>query len=221
MLKPCNHSQKRAIISTFLFCIYPPITFFSGEKNAPYVETDATNPLNVYGASKLAGELAIQKNMQQYIILRTSWVFSTSGNNFVKTMRRLFQEQTEVRVVNDQKSAPTSAIAIAKALFTIGRCVSSPSENFTHWGIYHFSGAPDITWYDFAHAIYNASMSENLRLQTLSAIQSTELNTKVKRPLYSFLNSEKIKNVFDIDPCDWQEDLRHTVSFLQQEVLSS
>lgn len=64
-------------------------------------------------------------------------------------------------------------------------------------------------------------MSENLRLQTLSAIQSTELNTKVKRPLYSFLNSEKIKNVFDIDPCDWQEDLRHTVSFLQQEVLSS
>lgn len=194
---------------------------FSGEKNAPYVETDPTKPLNVYGASKLAGELAIQKNMDQYIILRTSSVFSTSGHNFVKTMRRLFQEQTEVRVVNDQKSAPTSAIAIAKALLNIARRVSSHSENFSDWGIYHFSGAPDITWYDFAHAIYNSSASEKLKLQTLSPIQSSELNSKVKRPLYSFLNSEKIKDIFDIDPCDWQDDLRHTISFLQQEVASS
>ena len=191
---------------------------FSGEKNAPYVETDPTKPLNVYGASKLAGELAIQKNMDQYIILRTSSVFSTSGHNFVKTMRRLFQEQTEVSVVNDQKSGPTSAIAIAKALLTIGQQVSSHSQNFSDWGIYHFSGSPAVTWYDFAHAIYKASMLENLRLQTLCPIQSLALKSKVKRPLYSVLNSEKIKEVFDIDPCDWQDDLRDTISFLKKEV---
>ncbi len=188
---------------------------FDGKKQTPYQENDNTVPLSVYGASKLAGEQAITEKMRRYIILRTSWVFSATGNNFVKTMLRLFHEREHVNVVNDQSGAPTSANAIANALLIIAQRVTQ--NDFSDWGIYHFSGAPITTWYDFASNIRNLCLPERLRLQKLNPIKTSEFPTKATRPQHTAFNLEKIKKVFNIDPCDWQQDLIHAAQQIQQE----
>ncbi len=178
---------------------------FDGKKQSPYLEADKTAPLSVYGATKLAGEKQLIAFSKKHIILRTSWVFSASGNNFVKTMLRLFRERTEVSVVNDQFGGPTSADAIAKALLKVAARVVEP--NFNEWGVYHFSGEPAVSWYEFACAIREACAPESLKLQQLLPIPSTAFPTKATRPAYAVLAMGKIKAVFGIMPCDWQKDL--------------
>ena len=116
---------------------------FNGTKAESYVETDDTNPINSYGRTKLTGELAIQKMAKKYIILRTSWVFSKNSNNFVNTIMRLAKERDELKVVNDQFGGPTSAEFIAKVF------LKPPTEHKEQWGIYHYSGKPYVSWFEF------------------------------------------------------------------------
>lgn len=187
---------------------------FSGEKNTPYAESDAPQPLNIYGASKLAGEQLAQAVWEKTIILRTSWVFSATGHNFVKTMLRLFAEKKEVRVVQDQTGGPTAADAIAQALLTIAHAVLKPT--FSDWGVYHFSGAPAVSWYAFAVAIRQQAVHNPLLLEQLSPISSAEFCLQAPRPRYTALATEKIRATFGLSPADWRSDLLQVIKKLQK-----
>ena len=161
---------------------------FDGNSATPLLESDATKPVNFYGESKLRGEEACFSNNPGSIIIRTSWVYSEFGNNFVKTMLRLMSERTSINVVNDQIGSPTYAADLAKAIMMI-----IVSNKWTA-GIYNFSNEGQISWYEFALAIKNISKSNC----EINGIPSSEFPTPANRPKYSLLDKTKIKNTFDI-----------------------
>lgn len=171
---------------------------FDGESGKPYVETDPTGPRSVYGASKLEGEKQALQYFDQSIIIRTSWVYAPHGKNFVRTMLSLLKEKESIRVVNDQIGAPTYAPDLAKAILDI---VSSGK-----WtpGIYHFSNSGRISWYDFAVAIQQ-QIRASCRVEP---IPTSEYPTPAKRPAYSLLSTEKIRQVYGIVPRPWEEALK-------------
>ena len=169
---------------------------FDGAKKKPYVETDSTNPINVYGRTKLAGELAVQEETDKYIIIRTSWVFSKDGKNFVNTILRLVQERDELKVVNDQLGGPTSAECIAAVLLQLA---------FRHneqWGIYHYSGQPFVSWFEFAATIIQIKY-ENY-MPKLIPCASGEFQAKAVRPKNSSLSNTRMASNFEIYPCQWK-----------------
>lgn len=184
---------------------------FDGSSNGAYSENDLTNPQSVYGRSKLLGELAVIENLNQYIILRTSWVFSETGSNFVKTMLRLGAEREHLSVVADQVGGPTSADAIANALLLIAARVSDKQD--INWGTYHFSGLPYCSWYEFAKEIFQQAESMRLisKAPELAAIPSSEYPTPAPRPLNSRLDCSKIYDEFGIEPDDWKQSLKDVV----------
>jgi dTDP-4-dehydrorhamnose reductase len=174
---------------------------FDGSNRQPYNENDLTSPVNYYGYSKWKGEqLALEKNPQT-IIIRTSWVYSVYGHNFVKTMLRLMKERPTLNVVNDQFGSPTYAKDLAEAILQIITKVHLV-KNF-HPGIYHFSNDGIISWYDFATAIRDIKKL-NCSVQ---AITTAQYPTPAKRPFYSVLNKEKIQSAFDIVLKNWWESL--------------
>lgn len=172
---------------------------FDGRKDSAYEEADACNPLSIYGKSKWEGETAITKVHSKHIILRTAWVFG-GEKNFVFTMRRLAKERSQISVVNDQRGGPTSAQSIAEALLTIATHIDDP--DFRDWGIYHFSGSPSVSWYEFASAIL-----ENDPTTEVLPIPTTAYPTPATRPQNSVLDCSKIKSVFGIDQPDWRQEL--------------
>ncbi len=166
---------------------------FDGKQTVPYTETDTTNPQSVYGVTKRDGELAIGNVMQKHFIIRTSWLYSQFGNNFMKTMLRLAQERNALSVVDDQIGAPTHAIDLAQMLVTI---IQSKSKDY---GIYHFSNAGSTSWYGFAKKIFELNgVSTNL-----SPIPTTQYPTPAKRPKYSVLDTSKIRKIFKVQITDW------------------
>ena len=176
---------------------------FDGNKSGAYGEDDETSPAGVYGASKAAGDAVLQSLLERHIILRTSWVFSATGNNFVKTMLRLGAERDELGIVNDQHGCPTSARSIAAALLQISQRYLRGDE--IEWGTYHFCGQPETTWYGFAQQIFQqANGFENLRL---NEIPTSEYPTPATRPLNSVLDCSKIIAQFKTAQPDWREDL--------------
>jgi dTDP-4-dehydrorhamnose reductase len=180
---------------------------FAGDKATPYFEADPVGPTGVYGASKLAGELAIAKVCKRHIILRTAWIFGEQGNNFVKTMLRVAQTRDTIGVVTDQYGAPTSAIGIANALLKIASCLERDKD--VNWGIYHFSGAPFTTWAGFAETIFAEAKKRNLLPHTVvvNAISTAEFPTPASRPANSRLDCTKITKEFGIQPDDWIHQL--------------
>lgn len=170
---------------------------FDGKATAPYKTDAATNPQSIYGESKLLGEQKAIACNDQTVIIRTSWVYSAFGKNFVKTMLRLMSEKTEINVVNDQVGSPTYAADLAKAILSI---VSSGN-----WypGIYHFSNKGVISWYDFAVAIKELSGSHC----TVNPIPSSAYPTLAKRPFYSAMDTSRIVEVYGIEPEDWKSSL--------------
>lgn len=178
---------------------------FSGDKVGEYSETDKTDPQSVYGRSKLAGENAVIECCDRHIILRTAWVFSEYGNNFVKTMLRLGQDREALSIVGDQYGGPTYAGDIASALIHIARSIQTKQE--INWGIYHFSGSPHISWYDFSVDIFNKAAEHNIinRVPTLSEIPTSDYPTPATRPANSKLNCSKISREFNIEASDWQQ----------------
>ena len=175
---------------------------FDGTKSTPYTELDSPNPLGVYGASKLQGEKHIQSILSKYFIIRTSWLYSEHGHNFVKTMLRLFQERDLIKVVDDQIGSPTYAGDLA--LF-IHRIIALKS---THYGLYHFSNLGATTWYGFAKAIQSVSKSTT----EVVAVPTSEFPTKALRPNYSVLDTTNTQEVFGIEIENWEKRLSKVVS---------
>ena len=187
---------------------------FDGEQNDPYTETDLPTPNSVYGKSKWDGEESLRSMHAEHIILRTSWVFSPFGNNFVKTMLRLADKQ-ELNVVADQWSAPTSAKSIAQTLLTL--CLQYNNEQTLPWGTYHFSGSPHCTWHQFAQKIFDKARTENLieHNVTVNAITTEQYPTKAKRPKNSTLDCNKILSTLGIPTPNWEVDLHEMVRQLK------
>lgn len=175
---------------------------FDGTKHTPYTEDDIPNPTGVYGQTKLDGERAIQKIWQKYFIIRTSWVYSQFGNNFMKTMLRLASERDKLSVVNDQIGTPTNAVELAEVLVKI---INEHSKlNTEHFGIYNFSNEGQCSWYDFAKKIFECNQI-NINLEP---IPTTNFPTPAKRPGYSVLDKSKIKNTFGVEVKYWETSLK-------------
>jgi dTDP-4-dehydrorhamnose reductase len=176
---------------------------FDGNKQGPYKESDPIAALGVYGESKAAGDVVLQATLEQHIILRTSWVFSATGNNFVKTMLRLGKEREQLGIVNDQHGCPTSARSIAEVLLNIAERYLRGDE--LEWGTYHYCNQPETTWFGFAQAIFSqAGEFDNLQL---NAIATSEYPTPARRPQNSVLDCARIKAQFGIEPVSWVDEL--------------
>jgi dTDP-4-dehydrorhamnose reductase len=172
---------------------------FDGVNDRSATENDPPRPLNVYGHSKLRGEGEIRKILATHIILRTSWIFSAHGTNFVLTMLRLARAQSELRVVNDQIGGPTAADDIARAVLRILDACCAPG--FDAWGTYHFSGAPAVSWYDFARAILADCGTRVVPIAT------KDFPRPARRPPNSVLDCSLIRRVFGIAQPDWHAGL--------------
>ncbi|MHA3025190.1 dTDP-4-dehydrorhamnose reductase [Chromohalobacter israelensis] len=187
---------------------------FSGEGSKPYSESDATSPTGVYGSSKLAGERALMQTCARYMILRTSWVFGLHGKNFVKTMIRLGRERNELSIVDDQIGCPTSASGIAQALWRL--VAEYKSTGKLHWGLYHLSGTPACSWYDFSEEIFQQAQQIGLleKKPIIHRVTTQEFPTTAKRPAWSVLDSSLLYEKHKIPSIDWRVELRNVLSTL-------
>ncbi|AYF89594.1 MULTISPECIES: dTDP-4-dehydrorhamnose reductase [unclassified Pseudomonas] len=177
---------------------------FNGSGTAAYTEADAPHPLGVYGQSKLAGEQAIQAVGGQYLILRTSWVYSLHGRNFLLTMQRLLQEREELRVVDDQVGAPTWAGSIAQAT---SQLIDKWQAGNRNWGIYHLTNQGETSWFGFASAIADQLKAAGKPCARLVPIPSSEYPTPAKRPLNSRLDGRKLAQDWQVSLPDWRTAL--------------
>ncbi|MBA3920739.1 MAG: dTDP-4-dehydrorhamnose reductase [Nostocaceae cyanobacterium] len=185
---------------------------FDGSQSHPYSETDPTNPLSVYGQTKLAGEEAIRKNCPNHLILRTAWVYGIHGKgNFVKTMLRLGSEREEIRVVADQIGSPTYAQDLAQAIAHL-LPLSTPEIA----GTYHYTNSGVTSWYDFAIAIFEEAQQLGfpLKVQRVIPITTLEYPTPAHRPAYSVLSSEKISLILGTNPPHWRQGLQQMLKDL-------
>lgn len=176
---------------------------FSGKGTAPYTETDPTGPSSAYGRTKLEGEMLVSRNCARHMIIRTAWLYGAHGNNFVHTMLRLLSEKDALTVVSDQKGTPTWAYDLSAAIAHI--IMSDTAE----YGIYHFSNAGEITWYDFTCAIRDLALEKGLlsRNTPVNPVTSDRYPTKAVRPAYSVLDKTKIKSELGVSVPDWKESL--------------
>jgi len=174
---------------------------FDGKKQTPYVETDAVNPQSAYGRTKLSGE-QIALSYNRCMVIRTAWLYSAYGNNFVKTMLRLGAERSTLNVVNDQRGTPTYAADLAAAIWSIISKIDKGEKPFTS-GIYHYSNEGECTWFDFAQRI----MTLGQRPCIVHPVPSSEYPTKAARPAYSVLSKEKIKTTYGLPVPAWDEAL--------------
>jgi dTDP-4-dehydrorhamnose reductase len=196
LAKACNvHNSKFIHIST-------DYVFDGKEREKPYLESDFTSPQSVYGSTKLEGENLVLKNLQDAIIVRTAWLYSEYGHNFVKTMLNLAQSRTELSVVNDQVGSPTYAGDLAQAILQIS--MQYFEENYWKSGVYHFSNLGKCTWFEFAKEIFKI---KNINIK-VNPVTSEEFPSKVKRPKYSVLDKEKIITTYKIDVPDWRDSLK-------------
>lgn len=184
-------------------------TDFVFEGNTPKLlnETDTANPISVYGLTKLEGEQAIAAEMQEFYVLRTSWLYSEHGNNFVKTMLKLGSTRDELKVIADQVGTPTYAMDLAQAIFSI---IAAEKHAF---GIYHFSNEGVTSWYDFAKAIFDISGMPTRVLP----IPETEYPTKAARPAFSVMDKAKIKNTFNLEIPYWRDSLEICLKHLTSQ----
>ncbi len=188
---------------------------FDGLKNEPYVETDPTNPQSIYGQTKWEGEEHV-RNYKKHIILRTSWVFSSHGENFLKRVLRLIQEKSSLNIVNDQKGTPTSADAIANATYKIIKTILN-KHNFKGFGTYHLTLDGEINWYQYACFITDESIRLGLKTtmtsKDIKLISSDEYQSATKRPMNSRLNTTKIKKTFMLELPHWKKEALAILKF--------
>lgn len=195
----CQHSGAKLVhVSTDYV--------FDGTSPVAYKEDDKPNPKSVYGATKLAGEIACSQNCPESIIIRTAWVYSEFGNNFVKTMLRLMTERDSLSVVNDQIGSPTYAADLAQVLLTI------LDSNKWEPGMYHYSNEGEISWYDFASDIKEIAQKKC----EITGIPASSYPTPAERPAYSLLDKSKIKAVYGIEPVDYKVSLKIMMAKLEK-----
>ncbi len=186
---------------------------FNGEGKNPYLESDPTQPINHYGASKLMGEKEVFDNDKHTVVLRTSWVYSEYGHNFVKTMLRLAQERGEVKVVDDQFGSPTYAHDLAEGIFAVIRkYLSNDNDKSSVSGIFNFANQGVTSWYGFAKKIFELS-GTNCKV---TPVTSSEFPTPAKRPRYSVLNTDKYQKTFNSVIPNWEDGLRRCLRNMQQ-----
>ncbi|WP_434037244.1 dTDP-4-dehydrorhamnose reductase [Formosa sp. 4Alg 33] len=177
---------------------------FDGKSSALYSENDSAQPLGIYGLTKLEGEQAIQKSLEAYFILRTSWLYSEHANNFMKTMLRLAESRPELNVVADQIGTPTYATDLA------GVMVKIINDNSTNYGLYHYSNEGVASWYDFAHAIFEIANTNT----KVFPIKTEAYPTPAARPQFSVMDKSKIKEALKIDIPHWRESLKQAIKNL-------
>jgi dTDP-4-dehydrorhamnose reductase len=184
---------------------------FDGTRKTPYTEGDLISPMGVYGESKAAGEASVRDNLNKHIILRTSWLYSSHGNNFVKTILHLAGEREELRVVADQYGCPTYAADLAEAILHIAEQIRSGRS--IPWGTYHYCGKGVTTWHGFAEKICELTRKYRpLRVKRIKAISTEEYPTTAKRPPYSALDCSKIERLLGIRRRPWQESLAEMIT---------
>ena len=190
---------------------------FDGSGDKPWLETDATVPLSVYGVTKLAGEQAIIASACKHLIFRTSWVYGARGNNFAKTMLKLAQERDSLKVVNDQMGAPTGADLLADVT---AHAIRTALQNPNVSGLYHLVASGETSWYEYACFVIDFARQAGLEIKVaqtaIQAVPSSEFATVAKRPLNSRLNSNKLQKTFSLHLPDWQSGVtRMLVEHLQ------
>lgn len=183
---------------------------FNGKARSPYKPDAKTDPIGVYGKTKLMGEMAVKDENPNHVIVRTSWVFSHRGSNFVRTMLRLGSERDELRVVKDQMGRPTSATDLASALLLVARAFA---ENPTIAGVYHFANAGETSWFGFAQGIFEQARALGERhTPRIVPIPTSEFPTPARRPAYSVLDTATFSERFGVEPRSWQSAVRDTVA---------
>jgi len=183
---------------------------FDGRKGAPYVEEDAVAPLNAYGRSKMAGEFGVRAANPRHVIVRTSWVYSPYRKNFVRAILRLADERDCLTVVSDQRGCPTAAADFAQACLDITvRCASEPKG--APYGVYHFAGAGDATWFDFANAVIDMSTDQRARSPRIMPIRTSEYPTAAIRPADTRLDCTAVVRAFGIQLRSWRQALAETL----------
>ena len=180
---------------------------YDGNSLLPYIEEDQTDPLNNYGKTKLFGDIACQKNNPSSIIIRTSWLYSSYGNNFVTNMINAMQNRDEIQVVNDQFGSPTYAADLASTILLLIK------NKKWHSGIYNYTNSGNISWYDFANEIKSIYGFSSI----IKSISTKEYSQKVKRPKYSILDNSKIINTFNIKQKDYLDSLNKCIKIIQNE----
>lgn len=171
---------------------------FDGAKEEPYIEEDITNPLNIYGESKLLGEQNIVSSASKYLIIRTSWLYSEFGSNFVKTMISLSKSESKLSVVDDQRGSPTNANDLALAILDM---INYPIKNY---GVYHYSNLGEASWYEFSEMIFSI-MGSNLKLERSKTIDT---DRPAQRPRYSVMDKSKIQKHFRLEIPEWRDSLK-------------
>ncbi|MEO1042788.1 MAG: dTDP-4-dehydrorhamnose reductase [Pseudomonadota bacterium] len=189
---------------------------FDGSGTRPYREDDPTAPLGVYGESKLAGEDAVVAANPKHIIARTAWVYGSTGKNFLKTMLRVAASHDELRVVDDQRGAPTSSDTIAETLLTVAQSIVGSGDG-APFGLYHLVAAGEASWADFAQAIFEESAAQGGPSASVMPITTAEYPTKATRPAYSVLDTTKLRNAFDVILADWREPVGAIVTDVLKE----
>ena len=191
---------------------------FSGNARAPCREEDEVAPTGVYGASKLAGEAAIQAVLDEHLILRTSWVYGVHGHNFVKTMLRLGCQRDALSVVADQYGCPTQAGSIADALLELAQRYAQ--NGVLAWGLYHYSGRSPCTWFDFAVEVFRQAEAKGMLAARpkVSPISTAQYPTPARRPAWSVLDCSKFETTFGIETHDWHDDLSIVLDALAEAV---
>ena len=186
---------------------------FDGHSEVPYKEDNPTNPQGVYGGSKLKGEAAIESSGCKYLVIRTAWVYSEYGNNFLKTMLRLGADRDELSIVGDQIGCPTYAQDIAKSIVSILSCLDLKGSSS---GIYHYCGDEPCSWYDFACAIFLETEVQGLKTPSyVKSITTADYPTPAIRPAYSVLDCTKIESVFDVTRSNWRDGIKIVIDRLQ------
>jgi dTDP-4-dehydrorhamnose reductase len=189
---------------------------FSGTSDAPYAETDTAAPVTVYGATKLAGEAAVQAANPKHIILRTSWVYSALGRNFVKSILQQARDGKPLRVVADQVGSPTYAPHLVDAMLSIAaRAAAAGSDGSVPWGVYHAAGSGRASWHDMAREVLANTSDARHLAESVEAITSGGYATRTPRPLNSELDCSKLEHAFGLRLPDWREGLAECVGRLE------
>ncbi|MDR3762771.1 MAG: dTDP-4-dehydrorhamnose reductase [Acidobacteriota bacterium] len=206
-----------------MFVHYSTDYVFDGRKTGEYVEADQPNPLNVYGASKLAGEQAVAAAGGRYLILRTSWVYGANGNNFLLTMRRLAREREELKIVDDQVGGPTSSIQLAQATDRLVREQAGKAPSEFPAGLYHTTAAGRVSWCGFARAIVESFRGSRvlpdsglMKVRNIAGISSREYPTPAARPHNSVLSNRKFESAFGFCLHDWQDALAEVMREIER-----
>ena len=213
---PAHLAEACASLKIPLVHISTDYVFDGSQKGKPYIEDQPVGPLGVYGRSKAEGEKRVRHICSHHLIVRTSWVFSVHGSNFVKTIVRLARKREEMRVVCDQFGCPTSAKQIAIAIISMIKEFSGHKA-----GTYHFAQPPACSWHELAEAVVElAARQIPLKVKKIVPIPSSEYPTPARRPSWSVLDCTKIQNIFGISPPEWQVSLEEVIQQIVQEQIS-